>query len=120
MEHPVYNLAKNAGDLAKVTQPGSGQFEPKQTDLHSNPPPHAAGESSRDERAPAHPGLPSSHVLDIRDPRATNRASFQAGTGPSWLLPPPPTWQKSLFVVAHIEAILFQLTGRNGQLPVHP
>lgn len=35
----------------------------------------------RDEEAPAHPGLPSPHILGIEDPRATNRASFQAGAG---------------------------------------
>lgn len=34
-----------------------------------------------DEEAPVHPGLPSPHILGLEDPRATNRAPFQAGAG---------------------------------------
>lgn len=108
--------------MAKVTQPENGQLEPRPTNLQSSsaPPPCAAGDPYRAEEALAHPGRPYPHVLDFEDPRATNRAFFQAGAGQGWPLPPPPTWQKRLFVVAHIEPILLQLTGRNGRLPVHP
>lgn len=42
-------------------------------------PPHpgAAGESRQGREAPAHPGLPTPHILGIEDPRDPNRASFQ-------------------------------------------
>ena len=73
----------------------------------------------KDEEASAHPGLPSPYILGIEDPRATNRAPFQAGAGANWPLPPPPTWQKSLFVVAHTEGILWLTEGMAGFLSIH-
>lgn len=79
-------------------------------------PPDADEERDRD-RTPTHP--PAFFILCIPYSRAWDRASFQAGVGrskPGCFL--PSTWQKSLSVVLHTEAILQRR--RNGRLPVHP
>lgn len=55
------------------------------------------GDQGRDEEAPAHPGLPSPHMLDIEDPRATNRASFQAGAGAELAASPASAWAEKPF-----------------------
>lgn len=66
------------------------------------------------------PAFPPRSFEASKTPGPPTEPPFRLGQGPSWPLPPPLTWQKSLFVVAHTEAILLQLTGRNGWLPVHP
>lgn len=71
----------------------------------------------RDETRTGH--LPTPIFLHSLHPRFQDRVSFQAGVGlnqPGHFL--SSTWQKSLFVVVHTEAIL--QCRRNGGLPVHP